>query len=52
MANKNTKMARKAGFASLKDMQSSGTKVFKGSICDTAWDNSNCKRNYRKTYKS
>lgn len=50
MANSNTKQARKLGFASMKDLNNNGTKVFSGSCCDTAWDNKNSKRNSRKNY--
>ena len=52
MANKNTKYARANGFASLKDQQSNGTKVFSGGRCDTRWDNKNSKKRSRKIYKN
>lgn len=48
--NKNTKIARKHGYASMKDMQTNGTKTFKGSCCDTSWDNNNSKKKSRKNY--
>ena len=51
MANKNTKHARSKGFCSMDDMNSNGNKIFKGSTCDTAWDNPNSKRTSRKQYK-
>lgn len=51
MANKNTKKAKKAGFCSMKDMNSNGNKIFKGSCCDTSWDNPKSNRRGRKIYK-
>ena len=51
MANKNTRQARNAGFASKKDQNNNGTKVFKGSCCDTAWDAPASKHRSRKVYK-
>lgn len=50
MANKNTKLARKHGFASMKDMQTNGTKTYKGDCCDTSWGNKNSKKRSRKNY--
>lgn len=50
MANKNTKQARKAGFASKKDQINNGTRIFEGSNCDTSWDNPNSKHRKRKQY--
>lgn len=35
MANKNTRRARKAGFASRFDQLNNGTKTFKGGCCNT-----------------
>jgi len=51
MANKNTKHARSKGFCSMDDMNSNGNKIFKGTSCDTAWDNENSKKRSRKIYK-
>jgi hypothetical protein len=51
MANKNTKYARSKGFCSMDDMNSNGNKIFKGTSCDTAWDNKNSKKRSRKIYK-
>lgn len=51
MANKNTKSARANGFSSSKDMNGGGNKIFKGSSCDTAWDNPNSKKTTRKVFK-
>jgi hypothetical protein len=51
MANTNTKQARNAGFASKKDQNSNGTKLFSGSCCDTCWDNPNSKKTRRKQYQ-
>ena len=51
MANKNTKRAKANGYCSLKDMQNDGNKIFKGSACDTAWDNKNSNKRARKIYK-
>lgn len=51
MANKNTIQARKAGYCSMDDMNRDGNKIFKGSCCDTAWDNKNSKKKIRKVYK-
>ncbi len=51
MANKNTRQARNAGFASKKDQNNNGTKVFKGSCCDTGWDAPASKHRSRKVYK-
>lgn len=51
MANKKTRLARKHGFASLKDMQNNGTKIVKGTCVDTSWDNPNSKHRVRKIYK-
>ncbi len=48
--NKNTRQARRAGYASKKDQNNSGTKVYAGSNCDTCWDNPNSKKRRRKTY--
>jgi len=48
MANKNTKQARRAGFASKKDQSNNGTRIFAGSNCDTSWDNPNSKHRKRK----
>lgn len=49
--NKNTARARKEGFCSMDDMNRNGNKTFKGSCCDTSWDNKNSKKTSRKTYK-
>lgn len=49
--NKNTKASQKNGFSSMHDMNTNGHKVFKGTICNTAWDNPNSKKNNRKAYK-
>jgi hypothetical protein len=49
--NKNTRQSRNAGFASKKDQNNNGTKVFKGSCCDTAWDAPASKHRSRKVYK-
>lgn len=49
--NKKTKAARKAGFASQDDMIRNGTKVFRGTCCDTAWDNPNSKKKSKKIYR-
>ena len=46
--NKNTRQARAAGYASKKDQNNGGTKVFAGSNCDTSWDNPNSKKRRRK----
>lgn len=51
MANRNTKQAHRAGFASKKDQNNNGTKLFKGSCCDTSWDNPNSKKTRRKQYQ-
>jgi hypothetical protein len=51
MSNKNTKSANRAGFASKKDQNNNGTKVFKGSCCDTGWDAAASKHRSRKIYK-
>jgi hypothetical protein len=51
MANRKTKLARKMGFCSQKDMLSNGEKIFAGSCCYTSWDNKNSKKNGRKVYK-
>ncbi len=51
MANKNTRQARAAGFSSKKDENNNGNKIFKGSTCDTAWDNPNSKKTSRKQYQ-
>ena len=51
MANRNTKQAHRAGFASKKDQNNNGTKLFKGSCCDTSWDNPNSKKTRRKLYQ-
>jgi hypothetical protein len=51
MANKNTRQSKKAGFASKKDQNNNGTKVFKGSCCDTGWDAPASKHRSRKVYK-
>jgi hypothetical protein len=48
--NKNTRQARRAGYASKKDQNNGGTKVFAGSNCDTCWDSPNSKKRRRKTY--
>jgi hypothetical protein len=48
MANKNTKQARRAGFASKKDQSNNGTRIFAGSNCDTSWDNPASKHRKRK----
>lgn len=50
MANKNTRLARKHGYASLKDMQNNGTKIVKGACVDTSWDNKESKHRSRKNY--
>ena len=50
MANKNTRQARHAGFASKKDQNNNGTRIFEGSNCDTSWDNPNSKHRKRKQY--
>lgn len=34
--NRNTRRARKAGFASMYDQQNDGTKIYKGDVCNTA----------------
>ena len=49
--NKNTRQSRKAGFASKKDQNNNGTKLFSGSCCDTSWDNPNSKKTRRKQYQ-
>lgn len=52
MANKNSKYAQKRGFSSMDDMnRSGGNQIFKGSYCNTAWDNPNSNKNARKVYK-
>jgi hypothetical protein len=54
MANKNTKFARAQGFASMHDLHNAkegGTKVFKGSSCDTAWNAPGSKRKSATVYK-
>lgn len=51
MANKNTELARKHGYCSLKDMQNNGNKIYKGDICDTSWDNKNSRKRTRKIYR-
>jgi len=51
MANKNTKQARSLGFCSSYDMKNNGNKIFKGSCCDTSWDNPNSNKKGRKVYK-
>ena len=51
MANSNTKQARKLGFCSMDDMVRNGNKIFKGSCCDTSWDNPKSNKRSRKTYK-
>jgi hypothetical protein len=51
MANKNTKYARSKGFCSMDDMNNNGNKIFKGTSCDTAWDNKNSKKSAPKQYK-
>jgi len=48
MANRNTKSARKAGFASKKDQNNNGTRIFEGKACDTRWDASESKHRSRK----
>jgi len=50
--NKNSKQARKAGFASKKDQNNNGTKIFKGSCCDTSWNAPASKHRSRKVYKN
>jgi len=49
--NSNTKYAKKHGFCSLTDMLNNNHKIFKGTRCNTAWDNPNSKRNKAKNYK-
>ena len=51
MSNKNTKRARKAGFCSQKDQERNGNQIFKGSCCDTSWDNKNSNKRSRKIYR-
>jgi hypothetical protein len=51
MANKNTKQANKAGFASKKDQNNNGAKIFQGTCCDTSWNNPNSNHKSRKQYK-
>jgi hypothetical protein len=48
--NKNTRQAKAAGFASKKDQNNNGTRIFAGSACDTRWDNPNSKHRKRKQY--
>jgi hypothetical protein len=43
--NRKTAHARKKGFCSTKDMEQNGNKIFKGSECDTSWDNPKSNRN-------
>jgi hypothetical protein len=62
MANKNTKAARAKGLSNMPETTmgtGSGRKIvdrnaepiFKGSACDTAWNNKNSKHNNPKRYK-
>lgn len=51
MANRNTKSARRAGFASKKDQNNNGTCIFKGKACDTGWDAPESKHKKRKGYQ-
>jgi len=37
--NRNTKRSRKAGYCSMKDMNTDGNKIEKGKECNTAWNN-------------
>jgi len=48
--NKNTRLARRHGFPSMKDMQAGTNKIFKGSCCDTSWDAKTSKHRARKNY--
>jgi hypothetical protein len=51
MANKNTRQARKAGFASKDDQNNNGTRIFKGKACDTDWDAPESRHRKRKDYR-
>jgi hypothetical protein len=51
MANKNSKQAKKAGFASKKDQNNNGTRIFEGKTCDTSWDAPESKHKKRKVYQ-
>ncbi len=51
MANKNTKSSRAAGFASKKDQNNNGTRIFEGKACDTRWDAPESKHKKRKVYQ-
>lgn len=63
MANKNTKSARKKGLSNMpetimgtgqsrKIVERHAEPIFKGSVCDTGWDNPNSKRQSLKRYSS
>jgi len=52
MANKNTKLARSRGFASMTDLLNNGTKVHRGSSCNTEWNAPASKRKSPRVYKS
>jgi hypothetical protein len=49
--NKNTKRARRAGYSSRRDYEAKSHKIYRGDICDTAWNNPNSKKRYAKKYK-
>lgn len=48
--NKNTKRSRKNGYCSQLDEQTNGNKIFKGDVCDTAWNAKASKKRARKVY--
>lgn len=50
MANKKTRASRARGWCSLKDEQNNGNKIFKGDVCDTAWNAKASKKRARKVY--
>jgi hypothetical protein len=50
--NKSTARARKEGFCSSKDAMLNGNKIYKGDICDTAWNAKGSKKKSKKIYKN
>ena len=50
MANKKTRASRARGWCSQKDEQNNGNKIFKGDVCDTAWNAKASNKRARKVY--
>jgi hypothetical protein len=48
--NKKTKASRARGWCSSLDEQNNGNKIFKGDVCDTAWNAKASNKRARKVY--